>query len=261
MKIVVISPRSSDARRLDIRRQFEAIDVPFEIVDAIDRDSSLAHIHHFDGREFFLNTGRAATAREIAHYASHVAAWRQCVDDDDAMIILGDDVRLGLAFRDGLFEAAKAVHRYGIIRITAPVTDASLKVEELRSFSLRYCRRVPRCAMGYAISPEAAMRLANNATIVEQPIEQFISRFWRHGQAIYALRPAIVFPRNDGAPPAARGGAKFRSMPGISPARIRRKLDDAVSRVRFNLALYAAMAFPVLVAKLEFLQFAGRRAG
>ena len=46
MKIVVVSLRSATARRANIRRQFNAIDLPFEFFDAVEVDGSLAHIHN-----------------------------------------------------------------------------------------------------------------------------------------------------------------------------------------------------------------------
>ena len=272
MKIVVISLRAATTRRANVRRQLDAIGLPFEFFDAVEGDGSLAHIHHFDGREFLLNTGRVATAKEIARYASHVAAWRQCADDNEAILLLEDDVRLGLAFPDGVRAVAKAVNRYGFVRVSMPPASSSYSVERLRSFDLRYCRRVPPGALGYAISPAAADRLANaaaivaalakrSAAIVEEPIDSFVRRFWRHRQPIYALHPAIVYQHPIGDTTHTRDGGRTPYTPARWLGRAGRKISDAVLRYRYNLALYAAMSFPVLVAKFEFLQFAGRRAG
>ncbi len=261
MKIVVISLRSSAARRANIRRQLDAIGLPFEFFDAVEGDGSLAHIHHFDGREFFLNTGRAAAAKDIARYSSHVGVWRQCADDGQAVLVLEDDVRLGLAFRDGARAIEKVVNRFGFVRASTPTARSSFCVDRLRSFELRCCRRVPAGLLGYAISPAAAERMADAAMIVEEPIDRFIQRFWRHGQPIYTLLPVIVYQHAIADTADVNTEVRPPCTFTMWLARAGRKLSDALQRGRFSLALYTALALPVLVSKLELLQLAGRRAG
>jgi glycosyl transferase family 25 len=242
VKIIVISLTSSRERRQRIRRQFRAINTEFEFFDAVDGHGTLAHIHHFDGREFFLNTGRAAVASELACYASHLAAWRQCVDENEAFVVLEDDAKLGLSFADGLRAIEQEIYRRGFIRMAASIAGATLATETLKSFELRYCRKVPLMAPGYAISPKAARRMADRAEIVEAPIDKFIQQFWRHGQPVYALQPGIVFQHRVGE--ASDIGDRVRSAGTLATwlARARRKVSNATMRHWFNISRLSSTA-------------------
>ena len=236
MKVVVISLRSSKRRRETVSRQLRAIGVPFQFFDAVDGRGARAHIHHFDGSEFFLNTGRAAAANEIACYASHLAVWRQSIDENEPIVVLEDDVRLGMAFRRGLREIDAAISQHGFIRLCIPFPRRSRPAGRLDSFQLRYCSKVPLSAMAYAISPAAAQQMVDAAVIVEEPIDKFIQRFWRHGQEIYALQPAIVYPHSVGA--ISDIGERIRHPCDLRSwlARAARNLSNTALRHRHNIA-------------------------
>ena len=169
MKIKVISLSSSIRRRENIREQLTTLDAPFEFADAIKQDAALQHIHHYDEREFLLNCGRTATATQIARYASHLALWQQCSDANDPYLILEDSAELDASFLAGLLVVASQIRQRGLIRVSSPEVDNALPIDDLGRFKIQYCRRVPMLALGYAISPKGAARLANAGQVVEEP--------------------------------------------------------------------------------------------
>ena len=235
MKIKVISLSSSNRRRESIRKQLDAQGAPFEFSDAITAEDALHHIHHYDEHEFLLNCGRAATATEIACYASHLALWQHCGDGRDPYLILEDDAELDASFMAGLLVVASQIQRRGLIRVSIPAVDDSLRIDDFGRFDIRYCRRAPLLALGYAVSPTAAARLASGGKIVEEPLDKYLQRFWRHGQPVYAIYPPIV--RH--APVAAESDIGVRHRPdyGFSTwvRRAARKVENTIARKRFNL--------------------------
>lgn len=236
MRIKVISLSSSTRRRASIEAQLLKFDAPFEFSDAITPQESLRHIHHYDEREFLLNCGRVASAGEIACYASHLALWEQCADGDDPYLILEDDAELDQTFLAGLLVVASQIRKRGLIRVSLPDVSDSVTIDDLGRFRIQYCRRVPLLALGYALSPAAAARLAAAGRTVEEPVDKYMQRFWRHGQPVYALCPALV--RH--APVAAVSEIGERRRPAYGVAtwlrRAARKVENSVARTRFNLA-------------------------
>ncbi len=192
MDIRVISLKGSARRRASVIRQFASQNIEFEFFDAITPHHAPRYVSGYDESEFVLNCGRAATDREIACYASHLELWRHCAGASRPFLILEDDARLTRSFREGLSALKRQVASRGLIRAALPLPAYSTPVLREDGFALHYCRRVPLQALGYALSPFAAARLAEAGGTVEEPVDKFLQRFWRHGQRVYALMPAIV---------------------------------------------------------------------
>lgn len=236
MKIKVISLSTSLRRRRSIETQFRELGTPFEFCDAITAEHALRHIHHYDEQEFLLNCGRPATATEIACYASHLALWQRCANGNNPYLILEDDAELDASFMAGLLVVANQVEKRGLIRVSVPEVDDSIVVDDFGRFRIRYCRRAPLLALGYAVSPRAASRLALGGRVVEEPVDKYMQRFWRRGQPVYAVCPPIV--RH--APVARESdiGARHRPDYGFSTwvRRTARKVGNSIARQRFNMS-------------------------
>lgn len=235
MKIKVISLSSSIRRQDNIREQLGKLNAPFEFADAIRPDAALQHIHHYDEREFLLNCGRPATATEIARYASHLALWQRCSDDYDPYLILEDAVELDASFLAGLLVVANRIRNRGLIRVSSPEVENALPIDDLGRFKIQYCRRVPLLALGYAVSPKAAARLAEAGQIVEEPVDQFIQRFWRHRQPVYAMYPPIVRLAAVSQEPhiSERRPPRYGFATWIR--RAARQAEDTIARTCFNI--------------------------
>jgi len=192
MKIKVISLLDSRHRRASITRQFAASVIEYEFFDALTPGSAPLHIDGYDESEFVLNCGRGATDGEIACYASHLALWRQCAASSQPFLILEDDARLTRSFATGLHVLMQRINDLGLIRAALPLPKQTTMIDCKSEFAIHYCRRVPLQALGYAISPAAAARLVTAGATIEEPVDKFIQRFWRHGQRVYSILPAIV---------------------------------------------------------------------
>ena len=234
MKIKVISLASSAHRRTSIRRQFERLETPFEFFDAIEPGEALEHVHAYNENEFLLNCGRGATDSEIACYASHLALWRKCADEGEPYLILEDDAHLDESFLAGLLVAASRIRKLGLIRVSLPIVDTSVTLDRLGPFDIQYCRRVPLLALGYGLSPEAAARLATAAPNVEEPVDKFIQRFWRHGQPVFAVMPPFVHLAT--LANESDIGHRTRLSYGLATwlQRAARKVQNSISRTLYN---------------------------
>lgn len=235
MKIKVISLKASTARRNSIARQFDALDTTFDFFDAITPEHSLEHIAGYDEDEFVVNCGRSATGTEIACYASHLALWRQCAEEDVPYLILEDDAELADSFLIGLLVATSQINGLGFIRVSLPELSSSAVVRRLGPFDIHFCRRVPLLALGYAVAPETARQLSACASVVEEPVDKYLQRYWCHGRPVFAVVPPVV--RLSDQATESNIGPRYRPRPdaGTWIRRAARKSHNSVSRT-----LYAA---------------------
>lgn len=192
MKIVVISLKRSERRRASIQKQLGDAGLEFEFFDAVSGHEALDHVHHYNDAEFLRNCGRSATANEIGCYASHLALWERCAEGDEAFMILEDDARLDPGFVHGFGVIKRRIGRLGLVRACGPFPNWSNSAEQSGPFDIRRCQRVPLLALAYALTPRAAARLVTAGSIVDEPVDKFMQRFWRHKQQVAVLHPPIV---------------------------------------------------------------------
>ena len=235
MKIKVISLMTATSRRRSILAQFRRLDTSFEFFDAVTPRTSASHIKGYDEHEFIANCGRAATDTEIACYASHLELWRQCAREDEPFLVLEDDAHLEASFAVGALVTALKVRELGIVRVSPPALRASTVIDRAGPFEIHYCRRAPLLALGYALSPAAARELLVRGSVVEEPVDKFMQRFWRHGQPIHAITPPFV--QLSSLADASNIGARHRPRPGVRlwMRRALRKTQNSMSRSLYNI--------------------------
>lgn len=192
MEIRVISLSTSTERRRSITQQFGRLNTGFEFFDAVTPRKALECVNGYHEAEFMLNCGRPATSSEIACYASHLSLWRQCADDGEPYLILEDDARLDGRFPDAMRLAERQIGLLGFLRVSMPELSTSVVMRGVDGFQIHFCRRVPLLALGYAIAPETATQLVRHGSTVEEPVDKYLQRYWRHEQPVYAVVPPVV---------------------------------------------------------------------
>lgn len=234
MRINVISLKSATTRREHIRKQFEQLGVDFSFFDAVEPGAACKAIDGYNEREFVINCGRVATDTEIACYASHLEMWRRIAAGDEPQLVLEDDANLEPGFAPGLLVAFSKARRLGFVRISLPTVRTSNRMEDIGSFEIHMCRRAPLLALGYILSPSVAGRLVKVGSIVEEPVDKFMQRYWRFGNPVYALVPNIVGLSEHAA--ESHIGARSRSRVDLAMwlNRAGRKTENAVRRTLFS---------------------------
>lgn len=234
MRINVISLKSATARRESIKKQFDQQRVDFRFFDAIEPHAACQSIEGFNEREFVVNCGRVATDTEIACYASHLALWRRIGAGKNPQLILEDDAKLEPGFGPGLLIASSKARRLGFVRVSLPAVRTSNRVEQVGAFEIHLCRRAPLLALGYVLSPLVARRLANIGSIVEEPVDKFLQRYWRFGNPVYALVPNIVGLSVHAEESHIGARHKTRIDAELWLNRAGRKTENAVRRTLFS---------------------------
>ncbi len=193
MKIFVLSLLNSVERREKVSTLLKEHKLNFEFIDGIDGRKADPHLLAlYNEREFIYNYGRKAVLGELGCYASHMLAWKKCIELNEPIVIFEDDFRLKEGAVQALDECEKLIDDYHFIRLEDGNKKPQYKVKSTNGMTLFNYFKVPQCATCYAISPIAAKKLLNNSEHISLPVDVFIRNVWMHQQPIYSLEPFHV---------------------------------------------------------------------
>jgi glycosyl transferase family 25 len=239
VRVYVINLAESQARRASIGRQLEALGVRHAFFEAVDERHGYDHFPRYDEHAFLMNTGRTASAHEVACYASHLSMWKVCASSGEPILILEDDAELLPAFLAALSVTDGLVAPCGFIRLQtygAARHTRTTPVQTIGAFTLLRCRSFPFGAMAYALSPRVAQEFVARSVTLTSPVDQFIRKFWEHGQPLFALSPGTVRGGPLSSQSTIMDREKHRLPPGLRLQRFLGKCADVTRRARFNWA-------------------------
>ncbi len=75
---------------------------------------------------------------ELGCYASHYSLWEKCIELNEVICILEDDITLKEDFKEGLDFLEKHIQELGYVRLMHLLYDASVKSEPLSQKTTRY---------------------------------------------------------------------------------------------------------------------------
>ncbi len=236
MRTFVISLPESVDRRARIEQQLVRQGIAFSFYDAINLNNDRNHyFHHCDEEQFLLNTGRTPMAGELGCFASHLMLWRTCRLLDEPILILEDDAELADDFAVAMPFVQRHIKRFGFIRLQRNEKRGKRCIVRQKQRGIEYCTRYPFGLAAYAITPAVADVFIERSSIFRAPVDVFVKRYWRHGQPLFSLAPAVV--NTSPASAASTIGARQRVSLSMSQA-LRRwwhKRCDFVARGLFNL--------------------------
>jgi len=235
MRIFVINLPESRERRANARTQLDRLGVSFEFFDAIRGDAALQE--HFDGYDeyrFLLNTGRTATSGEIGCYASHLALWKKCIELDQPIMVMEDDLLLDDRFADAARLVARHIDDLGYIRLQSETRGKKRLIRQLGNFSLWRYTRFPHSAMCYGISPTVARTFVSSSTVLTAPIDVHVKKFWEHGHRMYGITPFTVTESQASSDSTITGRRKAKKALKLKLLRRVARLDGLLKRNQFN---------------------------
>jgi len=190
MKVFVISLKNS-SRREHVSTMLNDFDIPFTFFDAVDgrKDHEFKTKHSFLARNYL--TSNPLLPGEIGCYASHYSMWKKCVDMNEPIVVLEDDIEL-TEHTLSVFNELKSLHeRYDYIRLEyakkgcVDITEQN-DIKVVRWLNGRVGTR------GYSINPTAARKLLENSTHWMVPVDNYIGQSFRHGVISYGIQPYMV---------------------------------------------------------------------
>jgi len=236
-KVLVINLARSPERLEAIRAQLEAINVPFERIDAFDgRNLSDEFVEQVSPAHIVKKSyHRALSKAEVACSLSHKKAWQQIIDDElDFGVILEDDVDLLDNFSEVLTLLAELPHSdWDFIKLYALRRGGGKNIAkrfDFRGHTFVTYHRYPLGFVGQAVSRQGAESLVANLPYVTEPVDGQLKSWWEAGVFTFGLVPYCVTTDLDGVSDINPGG-KLEQMEQDRFVKIRNKVRRASMRL------------------------------
>lgn len=236
MRTFVISLPESVDRRERIERQLASHGVPFSFYDAINLSNDRNHyFHHCDEQQFLLNTGRTPSAGELGCFASHLMLWRTCRLLDEPVLIFEDDAELSDDFAAALPFVERHIKRCGFMRLQQNDKRGMHCIVRQQQRHINFCTRFPHGSLAYAIAPAVADAFIERSGVFDAPVDVFIKRYWRHGQPLFSVAPAMARPGPVSRQSTIDDRQRHTGPAALAVRRWWHKRCDYIARAMFNL--------------------------
>ncbi|TQR34470.1 lipooligosaccharide biosynthesis glycosyltransferase [Campylobacter sp. MIT 99-7217] len=182
----------------------------FEAVDA-KNDEHLAFEKHFKKACFFQ--GRELSLGEKGCFASHYKLWQLCVDLNENLFILEDDIFFTKDFEQGILSILESGFEY--VRLCALFDKKSLSIDE--HFYITY--KNFGGTQGYFLAPSAALKFMRHSKDLIAPVDDYMDMFYINGVLNILYKPFLigVEPENE-----STIDSRFKKLKGF--AKLRREL-------------------------------------
>lgn len=191
MRIFVISLISSEDRREYMKQEMGKHVIAFEFFDAI-KIKNRGELDNYDWayREKFF--GRQMSNGEIGCYLSHLTLWRKCVELNETICIIEDDVRIVADDFNGAVAKLASVLDVDIIKIGGVFPRKFFNYKKVGNIQLVKYWFDNMGTQGYIITPAAAKVLIQNFTKIKAPVDDCLANYATHGLNIVAVEPKIL---------------------------------------------------------------------
>ena len=185
--------------------------------------------------------GRDLTTGQIGCYASHYEIWNRVLENNEAAIILEDDIDIEINRLEDFVSCCQDLsENIECLRLFPNSTKRAKKitVDSCYYFSISKHTRGPMGAQGYYLTPKGAEKFLNSSTSWFLPVDLYMDAFWIHKVDCYGIDPPIL--KHSGFSGTRTGTANRQLRP---KARIRKEfLALVTSSKRFwhNFKFYLA---------------------
>ncbi len=244
MKIFVINLAANVERRMAAAAELQAAGRRFRFFPAIEGAQAVADklFERIDHDEFLLNTGRQVLPGEIGCFASHRALWTHCVDSNEPLLVLEDDLELLDGFDAATALAAQHIDDAGFLRLQTETRARTTPVLRQAGMVISRYTKAPHSTLAYCIAPRVAKRWLAASRVLCAPVDVFIRNFWEHGECLYGITPYAVRPSPFAEQTTIGGRVKRRKPLPVAVARLLRKATAYWQRWRFNRRITRAHA-------------------
>lgn len=194
MQVFVINLARSTERRQRMQQQLDELGVPFAFFEAVDGRAGVHPLlQKYDEKKRMRRKGHPLMPGEVACYASHYALWQWCLEHDEPILVIEDDVRLNAHLTTLMPQLPALLSRYPYLRLARLFNGKRLLVDALgdKRVICKYLDK-PRGTQCYALAPAAAARFLAYSERFFLPVDDFMDQEWRHGVPALGIEPPIV---------------------------------------------------------------------
>ena len=195
LKTFVINLAGSDERWETTSRRLTELQVPFERFEAVDgRVSPHPLFERHDDKLRQKYRGRALSGGELGCFASHFLLWQRCVELNEPIVVMEDDIIIRDSFPEALKIALENIATLPYLRFSGIHLKRRpyKKIRSLGSFDLVDHIKGPAGTQSYMLSPSAAKTFLQNADVWFLAVDDYMDRYWQHHIGCYSLMPFPV---------------------------------------------------------------------
>jgi len=195
LKTFVINLAGSDERWDTTSRRLTALEVPFERFEAVDgRVSPHPLFERHDDKLRQKYRGRALSGGELGCFASHFLLWQRCVELNEPIVVMEDDIIIRDSFPEAVKVASENISKLSYLRFSGIHLKRRpyKKIDRLGSFDLVDHIKGPAGTQCYVLSPLAAKAFIQSADVWFLAVDDYMDRYWQHNINCYSLMPFPV---------------------------------------------------------------------
>ena len=193
----LINLTENEARLENSTRQFDAHAIKFTRIEAVNGwqldDDQLAQ--YYDAAAARHRYKYPLIGPEIGCYLSHIEAWRSIVENGESGgIVFEDDFEIVSALAPILDLLSSSDQEWDIAKLYSirkrPEYVSSRRLNATHDIVFPY--QTPTCALGYAITASAAMRLVKSSIPFFRPIDEDHKFFWEKNLKVALVTPSPI---------------------------------------------------------------------
>jgi glycosyl transferase family 25 len=195
MKTYVISLRRSVDRRQNICRQLESAQIEFEIFDAIDAgECGFLHSEKRNEDKSIKRFGYKLLDSEVACFSSHYEVWKRCVESNEPILVIEDNVTLNKNFFNSYKQLGNYARSHEFVKLFSAFTPKRTELVEKLSDGSALVRHFPRTdgTKGYVISPQGAEKLVKGAKEFIEPVDNYMGKAYKHHVQCVCIEPELI---------------------------------------------------------------------
>lgn len=191
----VINLAGSNQRWETTSSRLTELGVPFERFEAVDgRVNPHPLFARYDDKLREKYRRRVLSGGELGCFASHFKLWEKCLELNQPIMVMEDDIIINDTYPEALALAEKHADKYKYLRFAGTFLRPRTfkKVNTLGPFDVVDHIRGPAGTLCYFITPSAAQVFIDHAAVWYLAVDDYMDRYWRHKIPCYSLMPFPV---------------------------------------------------------------------
>ncbi|BDR19536.1 MULTISPECIES: glycosyltransferase family 25 protein [Vibrio] len=193
MKVFVVSLARSLDRRERIEEKLKQQGIRFEFFDAV--DGSVGRFLHSEKSRPTITLRRKGyqlKTSEVACFASHYELWVRCIELDEPIVILEDNVDPVEGLKQVLEHTLPLTSNYDYIKLSATQKCAFIPIVPIDDTHMLGGYSAGTCGTtAYIVTPKAASKFVTHAQEFIEPVDDYMEKPWRHGVQVYSVSPDL----------------------------------------------------------------------
>lgn len=193
MEVFVITCEHSKDRQDYIKKELDGIEFNFFVAENIKENCSHEIYDLYHPNKTKKWKGYQLTTGELGCFASHRSLWDYCVNQQENILVLEDNIELCSDLKSHLVMLNKLASQYGMIKLFNAKERKYKCITRLKNgYQLISLAKEGQGTSGYVISPQAARKYLVKTEGFFEAVDDFIENEWRTKQTICSYYPYLV---------------------------------------------------------------------